>query len=578
MTYAGAYRPHLQYLATESPWTNDILREAGRVQYGAVYTRSWVAEFILDLCGYQSTRNLVDATAVEPSCGNGEFLETMIRRLSSSCHRQGRPLRDCIDSLQAFELDPGAVTASRERAESVLLDCGWDKVEVKRVVQGWIREGDFLLDPDIELIGKLGDGIDFVIGNPPYIRLEAIDQKVADCYRKLFKTMTGRADIYVGFYEKALSLLKPEGICGFICADRWMLNQYGSNLRRLITEEFSVEAVIEMHNANAFQNEVLAYPAITVIRREKQGKTLVARIDDSRNALTTEEIVQTAHRIRQNPRIASHSLPQTNNGVVLDEWFQGSAPWPCVSPKRLQLLKSFETAFSPLEDASTKTRVGIGVATGADKVFITNNADLVERDRLLPMALAKDTVTGELEWSGYFLVNPWAPDGSLIDLQQYPQLYRYFAQNEAVLKRRNVAQRNPERWFRTIDKVNHALTSTPKLLIPDIKSTAHPVFDSGTVYPHHNLYYVISETWDLKVLGGILLSKVGQFFIECYAVRMQGGFLRFQAQYLRRIRVPKIESINAGTARALAEAFEHRDVEKATEAALAAYKLDRIPE
>ena len=34
------------------------------------------------------------------------------------------------------------------------------------------------------------------------------------------------------------------------------------------------------------------------------------------------------------------------------------------------------------------------------------------------------------------------------------------------------------------------------------------------------------------------MSAVGQFFVESYGVRMRGGYLRFQAQYLRRIRVP----------------------------------------
>ena len=83
------------------------------------------------------------------------------------------------------------------------------------------------------------------------MRLESIKAEVAERYRSLYKTMTGRTDLYVGFYEKARGMLKPGGVCGFICADRWMLNQYGGGLRRLITSEFSVEAV-EMHRADRF--------------------------------------------------------------------------------------------------------------------------------------------------------------------------------------------------------------------------------------------------------------------------------------------------------------------------------------
>jgi hypothetical protein len=125
--------------------------------------------------------------------------------------------------------------------------------------------------------------------------------------------------------------------------------------------------------------------------------------------------------------------------------------------------------------------------------------------------------------------------------------------------------------------VHHHLTTKPKLLIPDIKHVAHPVYDEGKIYPHHNLYYVVSEAWDLKVLGGLLLSRIGQFFIECYAVRMNGGYLRFQAQYRRRIQVPRLDDIDQIQARNLSEAFEARDVEAATQVALGLYGLDEIP-
>lgn len=107
-----------------------------------------------------------------------------------------------------------------------------------------------------------------------------------------------------------------------------------------------------------------------------------------------------------------------------------------------------------------------------------------------------------------------------------------------------MGKKNPSRWYKTIDKVNHALTARPKLLIPDIKSVAHPIYEDGQYYPHHNLYHVTSEGWDLKVLGGILLSGICQFFIECYAVRKQ-RVSQVPAQYLRRIRVPRPEQINA---------------------------------
>ncbi len=542
-------------------------------EHGVVYTRPWVADLVLDLAGYSPEANLVDAIAVEPSCGNGGFLEPMIRRLSSSCRRQERPLQDCENSLMAFDLSPSAVSASRERAESVLVGCGWDGDESRRAAHAWVRRADFLLDPDLDMIG-LGGGVDFVVGNPPYVRLESIGGAVVETYRKRYRTMIGRADLYVGFFERALEMLSPGGICTFICADRWMLNQYGSRLRKLITSDgFSVEVVVEMHGADAFQDEVLAYPAITAIRRnDRQGKVLVARIDRTSDSHGT--LPEAVKRVRSPENLDAPPFIANTTHVVIDEWFTGSDPWPCVSPERLALLKRLEAEFPPLEDPETATKVGIGVATGADKVFITREPDLVEESRLLPLALAKDTMNGALEWSGHYLVNPWEADGSLVDLERYPKLHRYFVKHQSLLKARHVSKKKPSYWYKTIDKVNHLLTSRPKLLIPDIKSSAHPVYDGGGYYPHHNLYHVTSEGWDLKVLGGLLLSEVGQFFVECYAVRMSGGYLRFQAQYLRRIRVPNLDELDPRLARDAGDPLEE-PASDLTFAALAAAIRER---
>jgi hypothetical protein len=111
-----------------------------------------------------------------------------------------------------------------------------------------------------------------------------------------------------------------------------------------------------------------------------------------------------------------------------------------------------------------------------------------------------------------------------------------------------------------------------------MKLRIHPVLDEGGLYPHHNLYFIVSDVWDMRVLGGLLLSKVAEAFVEAYAVKMRGGTLRFQAQYLRKIRVPDPAAISESDEAALAEAFDKRDVEAATEAALRVYGLAELPD
>jgi adenine-specific DNA-methyltransferase len=55
---------------------------------------------------------------------------------------------------------------------------------------------------------------------------------------------------------------------------------------------------------------------------------------------------------------------------------------------------------------------------------------------------------------------------------------------------------------------------------------------------------------------------------------MRGGTYRFQAQYLRRIRVPDVAVVKVAERKQLAAAFERRDVEAATAVAAAVYGVD----
>ena len=132
--------------------------------------------------------------------------------------------------------------------------------------------------------------------------------------------------------------------------------------------------------------------------------------------------------------------------------------------------------------------------------------------------MARDTAGGEVRWSGVHLVNPWH-EGALVSLDDFPQLRAYLVANGQVVRARHVARRNPHSWYRTIDRVEPGLLERPKLLLPDLKAAIHPVLDDGTYHPHHNLYFVTSDGWDLDVLGGLLLSEVANLFIAAPSLR-----------------------------------------------------------
>ncbi|WP_395155235.1 class I SAM-dependent DNA methyltransferase, partial [Ilumatobacter sp.] len=428
-----------------------------RGEHGEVFTRRWVVELILDLSGFTVDQDLGGLVAVEPSCGSGAFLAPMTERLIESCRIHERPLTDVRSALRAFDLLPTNAELAQKAVAGALVEAGLGDAEAKSISMDCVACGDFLLTQHGE------DTADFVLGNPPYIRLEGVPTARSAAYRRACPTMRGRSDIFVGFIEMGLRILKPDGVLGFIVADRWMHNQYGSDLRRLVSSSYAVEAIVSMHDVNAFEEPVSAYPAVTVIRRAEQSTAVVANASKSFGEANAPSLTKWVNSRRKSVSTKAMSA------VKLPEWFDSELSWPSGNPANLALVAGLERRFPPLQNPTAGTRVGIGVASGADSVYLTDDPDLVESDRLLPLLMTRDTSTGEAKWSGTHLVNPWH-DGRLVNLDDYPRLAEYFESRSADVRGRHVARKNPGSWYRTIDRVEPGLQDREKLVIPELKA------------------------------------------------------------------------------------------------------------
>lgn len=516
---------------------------------GAIYTRKEVVDCMLDWVGYTSDKNLKSVRILEPSCGSGEFLLATIERLLKSCEKKvkAKELSGCI---RAVELHKSSFDHATRCVKELLGRFGYSAKDQEELCASWLVHGDFLL-------ANLSGSFDIVIGNPPYVRQELIPAALLSEYKKRFTTLYDRADLYVLFIERSLELLSDNGQLCFICADRWMKNKYGQPLRQYVSRGFGLKAYMDMTHIDAFHSEVSAYPAITLIERAYTGPTFVAHAKsvDALPKLSLEANAVHAPDIR---------LAQ---GVV-----QGSEPWLLDASDLLALVRRLEERFPTLEEDGCK--VGIGVATGADKAFIGPMDELdVEPSRKLPLATTRDLDSGHVEWRGLGVVNPFEEDGSLASFKKYPKFAAYLMERQEQIAKRHVAKRDQARWYRTIDRITPSLAQCPKLLIPDIKGEALVAYEPGRLYPHHNLYYVVSDTWDLEALQAILLSDVARLFVATYSTKMRGGFLRFQAQYLRRIRIPAYQSLGAKDKKALISAARSLDKEKANTAAFKVYGI-----
>lgn len=532
------------------------LSEAGIEQRGAIFTRREVVDFILDLSGYTADRPLHTMRLLEPSFGNGDFLFPALERLLSAWNRAGRPPAESLrHAITAVELHRTTYQRTRRKLLALLAQHGIDATEAEELAKDWLIYGDFLLTP-------IANGFDVVAGNPPYVRQELIADALMAEYRARYRTIYDRADIYIPFIERSLQALKPGGQLGFICADRWMKNRYGGPLRQLVAQHYHLKIYVDMVDTPAFHSDVIAYPAITVISRGESGPTRIAR----KPAIESRALRKLAGQLLGKTR-AENSV-QEMHGITA-----GSEPWILDASNELVLVRQLEKRLPTLEEAGC--RVGIGVATGADRAFIGRfDALMVEEDRKLPLVMTRDIDEGTVAWRGLGVINPFGPDGRLVDLAEYPLLRAYLEERKDDIAGRHVAQKTPANWYRTIDRIYPDLARRPKLLIPDIKGAAHIVYEDGQLYPHHNLYFITSDEWDLHALQAVLMSGIARLFVAAYSTKMRGGYLRFQAQYLRRIRVPHWKDVPAPLRKALTKAGAERDVSACNEAVFALYGLD----
>lgn len=554
-----AHKPVAAAVCPVMDATEALATEGGLEARGAIFTRSEVVDFILDLAGYAEDQPLHERRLLEPSFGGGDFLLPIIRRLLSvwrAARPNGSALNELGDAIRAVELHRDTFHCTHAAVVALLKHEGMAANTAAALAGRWLSQGDFLLAP-------LEGEFDYVVGNPPYVRQELIPAPLLAEYRSRYQTIYDRADIYIPFIERSLSVLSNGGSLGFICADRWMKNRYGGPLRSLVAERFHLKVYVDMVDTPAFHSDVIAYPAITIISREVPGATRIAhRPAIDRATLTTLAGL-----------LSAPSLPNDTGPVrELARVTNGAEPWLLESSDQMALIRRLEGSFPLLEEAGCK--VGIGVATGADKAFIGAFEALdVEPDRKLPLVTTKDIMTGEVQWRGQGVINPFAESGGLVDLDEYPRLSRYLEARREAIAGRHCAQKAPANWYRTIDRITPALAAKPKLLIPDIKGEAHIVFEGGDLYPHHNLYYVISDDWDLRALQAVLLSAVTRLFVATYSTKMRGGFLRFQAQYLRRIRIPRWADVPETLRRELEKAAIKRDVQACNRAVFKLYGL-----
>ncbi|WP_436932458.1 Eco57I restriction-modification methylase domain-containing protein [Halosimplex halobium] len=156
----------------------------------------------------------------------------------------------------------------------------FDKVPADQLTRSFVERG--LLKKDINQLDPfhwvmefpdaydaIGDGdkddaangFDVVLENPPYVRIESVDELQRDIYKDLHETATGRCDLYVPFIERSFEILNKKGRNSIITSNLFMKTEYGESVRQFLPQNYGLERIVDFTAYSPF-DEVTIYSTI----------------------------------------------------------------------------------------------------------------------------------------------------------------------------------------------------------------------------------------------------------------------------------------------------------------------------
>ncbi|MBV6397324.1 MAG: hypothetical protein HFACDABA_02935 [Anaerolineales bacterium] len=196
-------------------------REANTLkEHGQFLTPPAVARYMAKQLG--AIQN--GAVLLEPACGSGVLACALVERLITGKN----PLEI---SIVAYETDKELADLSRQ-----VFRLASQKAEKKKIKLHWqVFQEDFILaclpneQPSLFASGKSRfRPFDFILGNPPYFKLNTEDTRVKAVSGKL----NGHANIYTLFMALSAKLLSPQGKACFIVPRSFCSGVYFSEFRR----------------------------------------------------------------------------------------------------------------------------------------------------------------------------------------------------------------------------------------------------------------------------------------------------------------------------------------------------------
>ena len=368
---------------------------------------------------------LLGITICDPACGSGAFLNAALQFLMAE-HK-------LLDEMEAKIT--GSTIAFQAVENSILennlygVDINEESVEIARLAL-WLRTakphrklnslnnnikcGNSLISDPAIAGEKAFDwkkefpqvfekgGFDVVIGNPPYVPTEHIAPNDKAYYEKTYASAYGRINIYPIFYERGLSIVKDNGLLGYITPYTLLKNQYYIEARKYILNNSSICQLLDFSGCPVFEDATVD-SIILLLRKHAQANTSFIYIHEMKDFVKGDF---TTNQVSQSDIMKNRDLSFSNIGETFD--------------------------FAKLQKGCTTigdiVNFKQGIITGNNKKFITKEEG----------SFTKPVVTGS-DFNRYSLT--WSKDYVIYNIEELhrPRVPEIFEVPEKLLLRQTGA-------------------------------------------------------------------------------------------------------------------------------------------
>jgi len=413
---------------------------------------------------------------------------------------------------------PNKMFKDLEKATKTLkkLEAVRDNIETNKIYEEafeWRFEFPEVLDDNGDFVG-----FDAIIGNPPYIRQEGITD-LKPYLQSNYKTYSGRADLYVYFYEKGITLLKSNGVFCFITPNKFFRAKYGVDLKKYLDTELNISNIIDFGELPVFE-EASTFPMIFIAKKTKLERTdfdytLIKELDS----------------IKENVFQAIRA-----NSYVLESKNINGSNWNLNKPHISDLINKLLSNKILLKDIE-EMNLYSGIKTGYNDAFwindetknklISENPNSIEL--IKPLCRGTDIRKWQVTNEDLNIIYTH----SETEIEKYPAIKDYLFQFKNRLEKRAVKQP----WWQLQQAQNRdGIWDNPKILYPDICKESRFTLDQKSIYSDMKGFVLTSSS---KFILALLNSSLIWWYLKQICAVLgdpdKGGRLQLKSQYIEKI-------------------------------------------